>query len=91
MHKLVPIFLIALLAGCATTPEEREARMQREVNEMIQTYGPTCDKLGYKRESDPWRDCVLTLSTKESYERYSLRPTTSTCFGNYGFFQCTAF
>lgn len=91
MHKLILLFLVALLTGCVTTPEEREARMQREVDYMIQTYGPTCDKLGYKRDSDPWRDCVVKLSTKDSYERYASYPRTTTCFGHRGFFQCTAF
>ena len=64
--------------------------MQREVNQMIQAYGPECDKLGYKRNTDPWRDCVLKLSTKDSYERYATRPTTTTCFGHRGFFRAPA-
>ena len=91
MYKLIPLFLIALLAGCATSPAEREARMQREVDQMIQVYGPPCDKLGYKQDSDPWRDCVVKLSMKDSYERYATHPTTTTCFGHHGFFQCTSF
>ena len=91
MYKLIPLILVVLLTGCATTPEEREARMQREVDYMVQTYGPACDQLGYKRGSDPWRDCVVKLSTKDSYERYATYPRTTTCFGHRGFFQCTAF
>ena len=91
MYKLIPLLLIAMLAGCVTTPEQREARIQREVDQMIQTHGPACDKMGYKRDSDPWRDCVLKLSTKESYERYAIHPSMTTCYGHHGFFQCTAF
>ena len=91
MYRLLPSLLIALLAGCAATPAEREARIQREIDQMIQSYGPTCDKLGYTRDTDPWRDCVLKLSAKDSYERYASRPTTTTCFGHRGFFQCTSF
>ena len=91
MRKLLSLFLIALLAGCAMTPAEREAQMQREVDRMIQTYGPMCDKLGYTRDSDPWRDCVVKLDTKNSYERFANRPTMASCFGHHGFFQCTSF
>jgi hypothetical protein len=91
MNKLAPLLLMCSLAGCATTAAEREAKMQREVDRMVQAYGPTCDKLGYNRDTDPWRDCVVRLSTKESYERYSSRPTTTSCFGHRGFFQCTNF
>lgn len=91
MRRLLPLFLIALLAGCAMTPEEREVQMQREVDQMIQAYGPVCDKLGYKRDSDPWRDCVVKLDTKNSYERFATRPTMTSCFGHHGFFQCTNF
>jgi len=91
MSKLIPFFLIALLAGCATTPAEREARAQREVDQMVQAFGPACDKLGYKRDTDPWRDCVVKLSTKDSYERYASQPSMTTCFGHHGFFQCTGF
>ena len=91
MRKLPPLVLIALLAGCAVTPAEREARMQRDVDQMVHLYGPICDKFGYKRDSDPWRDCVLKLDTRESYERFATRSTATSCFGHRGFFQCTRF
>ena len=65
MYKLLSLFLLALLAGCAMTPAEREAKMQRELDQMIQAYGPTCDKLGYKRDTDPWRNCLRNQSTKD--------------------------
>ena len=69
-------------------------QMQREVDEMVQVYGPACEKLGYKGETDLWRDCVLRLSTKDSFERYSRYsryPVTTSCFGHRGFFNCTTF
>ena len=75
MRTLVYSLLI-LLAGCATQAE-RTARVQREVDEMIATYGPACEKLGYKNGADPWRDCVLRLSAKDTAERYSRTPTTT--------------
>ncbi len=91
MLKLLSFFLIALIAGCAVTPAEREARMQREVDQMVLLHGPVCDKLGYKRDSDPWRDCVLKLDTRDSYERFATRATMTSCFGHRGFFQRTRF
>lgn len=49
--------LIALLMGCAS-PAERAAN-------AIGQYGPYCDKLGYQRTSDQWRDCVAKLDAAE--------------------------
>ncbi|CAN5468281.1 hypothetical protein BH10PSE16_BH10PSE16_04550 [soil metagenome] len=85
MRKLLPLFFIALLAGCAVTSAEREARMQQEVDRMTQTYGPICDKLGYKRDTDPWRDCIVKLDTKSSYERMANQLIMPPYFGYYGF------
>ncbi len=90
---VIACVLTGFLVGCATAPD-RAAQMQREVDEMIQVYGPACEKLGYKGDSEPWRDCVLRLSTKDSFERYSRysrTPVTTSCFGHRGFFNCTTF
>lgn len=70
MRQLITICLAALaLAGC-TTPEQRAADMQAEMNNMMYVYGPACSKLGYTTQSDQWRNCVLQLSAKEDAERY---------------------
>lgn len=90
MSKYIFLSAIALLAACST-PAERSAQMQREVDQMIQLYGPACDKLGYKQNTDPWRDCVLQLNTKDGLDRYYTRPSVTNCFGHRGFFQCTSF
>jgi hypothetical protein len=90
MRTLAIFTSLALLTGCATQAD-RTARMQHEVDEMIATYGPACEKLGYQRDADPWRDCVLRLSAKDSAARYSRTPTTTSCFGHRGFFQCSTF
>lgn len=90
MRALVLLVLTAFLAGCAT-PAERAAQMEREVDRMIEVYGPACEKLGYRTDSDPWRDCVLRLSAKDNFERYNRYPTTTTCFGHRGFFHCSTF
>lgn len=70
----------ALLAGCAT-PAERSARMQAEMDRMIQVYGPACSKLGYTTNSDPWRNCVLQLSAKDELDRYAPYPHYYAGFG----------
>lgn len=84
------VVLAAVLAGCAT-PADRAAQAQRDVEEMIVTYGPACERLGYKAESDSWRDCILRLNTKDAYERYRSYPWTTQCFGSRGFYQCSTF
>lgn len=91
LMRLIAATLIALgLAACAT-PAERAAQAEREVDRMIEIYGSACNKLGYQTDSDPWRDCILRLDSKDNLERYSRAPTTTTCFGRRGFFQCSAF
>jgi hypothetical protein len=90
MRAIVMAALAAALGACAT-PAERAAAVQRDVEDMIQVYGPGCEKLGYRTDSDPWRDCVLRLATKDSFDRYRLGPTTTSCIGHRGFFQCSTF
>ena len=88
MRTSIALISLALLASCATQAD-RTAQVQREVDEMIATYGPACEKLGYQNASDPWRDCVLRLNAKDTVARYSSRPTTTSCFGHRGFFHCS--
>lgn len=78
------------LAGCAT-PDQRAVQVQAEVEQMIATYGPACERLGYKADDDRWRDCVLRLAARDDRRRYSRLPTTTSCFGHRGFFQCNTF
>jgi hypothetical protein len=72
--KLLPAVL--LLAGC-TTPQEHAAQLQAEMDHLVMVYGPACSKLGYAPNSDPWRNCVLQLSTKEDIQRYGYYPAYS--------------
>jgi hypothetical protein len=90
MRAFAALWLTVLLGGCVTQAE-RTAQMQREVDEMIATYGPACEKLGYASATDPWRDCVLRLNARDSAARYSRTPSTTTCFGHRGFFQSSSF
>lgn len=80
---------VLVVGACATTPEERAARIEAEVEAMIDVYGPGCERLGYKRDTDPWRACVLKLSRRNDY-RYQY-PRMTTCVGHRGFYHCTGF
>jgi hypothetical protein len=88
-----PVFaalaIVAALAGCAT-PEQRAAQWQAEVDQMITVYGPACEKLGYKPDSDPWRECLLRLSARDE-RRFSRGIQSTSCFGHRGFLNCTTF
>ncbi len=83
-----PVLLLAvLLSGCAT-PEERAARVQAEMDEMIKVYGPACEKLGFAKDSEQWRHCILNLSSRDSYRS---RPTNTSCTAFNGFVNCISY
>ena len=90
MRTTMAFTLALLLSGCATQAE-RAAQQQREVDEMIAVYGPACERLGNSSGSEQWRSCILTLDTKNAITRYRTSPTTTTCFGHRGFFNCSSF
>jgi hypothetical protein len=66
-----------LLAGCST-PQERAARRQAEVEveveQMMVEYGPACGRLGYAPNTDPWRACILQLNARDDLQRYQMSP-----------------
>lgn len=57
------------LLAC-TTPQQRALQQQADADRMIIEFGPACTRLGYTPNSDPWRNCVIQLNTKEQIERY---------------------
>lgn len=72
--SIVLALSIVILAACAT-PAEQAAMMNREVDRMIVVYGPACEKLGYKSDTDLWRNCVLQMSAKDDFDRYHYYPS----------------
>jgi hypothetical protein len=88
MRAFAVTVLVLFVAACATQAE-RAAQVQRDVDDMIMVYGPGCEKLGFKPDSDPWRDCIIRLATKDDIERYSR--DSINCIGHPGFFQCSRF
>lgn len=54
--RYVAVLLAVLVAGCATTGEDRSATMERR-------YGPTCAGLGYEKGTKDYRDCIVKIYT----------------------------
>lgn len=82
------LFVLILLAGCARQPLTPE--QQAEL--IVTNFGPVCDKIGFQRDTDPWRNCVLqqyqTALQEASARRaaavgmYGARPKTCNFVGN---------
>lgn len=49
------------LASCAT-PAEQAAKFEKKYERSVQTYGSACENIGFERDTDPWRHCVMTAS-----------------------------
>lgn len=88
MRALIALLLMLFVAGCATQAE-RAAAVARDVDDMIRVYGPGCEKLGYKGDSDQWRECILRLAHRDDLQRRAF--STTNCIGHRGFFQCSTF
>jgi hypothetical protein len=89
MRWITALTLLCFTTGCMTQ-QQRAAAVSRDVEDMMLVYGPGCERLGYKSDSDAWRECVLRLATKDQIEQRDF--TTTTCFGaRRGFLQCGAF
>ena len=71
MKVLIPAAIILLLAGCAT-PEQWAA-------EVMAAYGPYCDKLGYQRDTDQWRQCIQLEDAKHSQAMYYMSQPVWPC------------
>jgi hypothetical protein len=92
--EIFTVIVLVFLVSCVGTPAEKAAMQQREVEQMIQVYGPACVKLGYQSDSDEWRGCILHLAAQDDYKRYSQynnRPRFTHCFAHKGFYNCTTF
>ena len=49
------------LAGCATSAQQA-ARFEQNFVYRVQTYGASCENIGFKRDTDPWRQCFMTAT-----------------------------
>ncbi len=77
MRTSIVLGIGAIALTACGTPQERAAYREDPVNAMAQEYGPACAKLGYAKDSDQWRHCVMRSSTRADlvqqglfYDRY---------------------
>lgn len=75
------------LAACAT-PAERARYMEAEMARRMAEYGPACERLGYVRGENPWRDCVLRLSDQMEPRYNRFYPNSTHCIGGLGAYDC---
>ena len=74
MRTLLLAAAAALCLTACSTLQERAIKQQADMERMMLEYGPACARLGYAVQSDPWRNCIIQLSTKEELSRYGNAP-----------------
>lgn len=55
------LLIAVLLAGCAT-PEQQAANMKRYADNV---YGPQCEGLGMKKDTEEYRYCIVQMATRQ--------------------------
>lgn len=50
--------IITLLAGCASNPAEEQRKATELMEYKIQVYGPACERLGFEKDTNAWRECI---------------------------------
>lgn len=58
MRLVFAAFSLMALSACASNPAAEQARATKQMEHKILVYGPACEKLGYEKNSDKWRDCI---------------------------------
>ena len=71
------------LLGCAS-PQEKAMQQQAEMDRMMAQYGPACAQLGHAPNTDPWRNCVLQLATRDGNYRGGVSTSIFGSFGSWG-------
>ena len=71
MRTPVLFVLVATIFSGCMTPAEQAAEAERDVERMMLVYGPACEKLGFKANTDPWRNCVIGLGQKDAARQSS--------------------
>jgi uncharacterized protein YceK len=56
--------VFVLLSGCATV-DERAA-------ETLAAFGPYCEKLGYTKDTDAWRQCIQMEDAAAGVRAYEM-------------------
>lgn len=71
------------LLGC-TTPQEQAMKQQAQMDRLMAEYGPACSQLGYATNTDPWRNCVMQLATRNGDNRGRISTSIFGSFGSWG-------
>jgi hypothetical protein len=60
--------LATLLAGCASDPLAQQKQATKMMEYKLQIYGPACEKLGFAKDTNEWRECI-----QREYEQVIIR------------------
>jgi hypothetical protein len=71
---------VVCLLGCAS-PQEKAMQKQAEMDRMMAEYGPACVQLGFAANTDPWRNCVVQMATRNGTYRGGV---STSIFGGFG-------
>jgi hypothetical protein len=55
------VFLFLMIAGCES-PAQKAASFEKNYDRSVQIYGASCEKIGFKKDTDAWRHCVMTAT-----------------------------
>lgn len=58
MRGIYLLSLLLIITGCASNPAAEQKRATELMDYKIRVYGPACEKLGFTKDTDTWRDCV---------------------------------
>lgn len=59
------ILILLLLAGCYSPQKHAEG--------LIRIHGPYCEAMGYKRGTDPWRQCIQQREDADNAAAQNIR------------------
>jgi hypothetical protein len=60
--------LIALLTSCVSDPLAQQKYAIKQMEYKLQVYGPACEKLGFEKSTNEWRECI-----QREYEQTLIR------------------
>jgi hypothetical protein len=60
----------AFLTACGTP--EQIAYQQDPVMAMSEEYGPPCEKTGYAKGTEQWRNCIVQTSRRDDLTKHAL-------------------
>jgi hypothetical protein len=58
LRLYIALLIAPFIAACASNPAAEKEYAVQLMAHKIEVYGPACEKLGYKPETDAWRGCI---------------------------------